>query len=165
MVKVFSKTGGEIMVLENKEEKQLDEILARLLVTAYKIEEKAIQKSSGKDLTISEVHVLREIPGERPRTMSMVADGLKISVGALTTAMDKLTEKGYVKRFRGKTDKRTMKVVLTPKGREANNAHNKFHKELVDAAIKDLDEKEKQLLLGALNKIDVFFESEAERWK
>lgn len=150
--------------IENKE-KQLDEILARLLVSAYKIEEKAIQKFSGKDLTISEVHVLREIPGERPKTMSMVADSLKISVGALTTAMDKLTEKGYVKRFRGKTDKRTMKVVLTPKGREANEVHKKFLNQLVETAVGDLNDKERKLLLNALVRIDDFFKEEGEKWK
>lgn len=152
------------MVLENQE-KQLDEILAKLLVSAYKIEEKAIQSVSGKDLTISEVHVLREIPGERPKTMSMVADSLKISVGALTTAMDKLTEKGYVKRFRGKTDKRTMKVVLTPKGREANNIHKEFLKQLVDTAVGDLNDKERDLLLKALIRIEDFFDEEAKKWK
>lgn len=151
--------------IESKQEKQLDEILARLLVSAYKIEEKAIQQISDKTLTLSEIHVLREIPGERPRTMSMVAEGLKISVGALTTAIDKLTEKGYVKRFRGKTDKRTMKVVLTPKGREAYEEHRKFHKQMIDAAISDLNKKEKELLLSTLIRIDDFFEKEGEKWK
>lgn len=155
------------MTVENisMEEKQIDEILSRLLVSAYKIEEKAILKISDKSLTISEIHVLREIPGERPKTMSQVAEGLRISVGALTTAMDKLTEKGYVKRFRGRTDRRTMKVMLTPKGRQAYEKHDKFHKDMVDAAIADLNEKERKLLLEALVRIDGFFEEEGKKWK
>lgn len=152
---------------ENNSEKtkQINRILSRLLVSAYKIEEKAILKASDKRLTISEIHVLSEIPGERPKTMSMVADGLKISVGALTTAMDKLVEKGYVKRFRGRTDRRTMKVMLTPKGREANEKHEKFHDAMVTAAVGDLKEDEKQLLLEALIRIDDFFEEEGKKWK
>ncbi len=145
--------------------KQIDEILSRLLVSAYKIEEKAIFKTSDKKLTISEVHVLGEIPGERPKTMSQVAEGLRISVGALTTAMDKLTDKGYVKRFRGKTDKRTMKVMLTPKGREAYGKHARFHKAMVGAAVRDLDDQEKEMLLIALMKIDDYFILEGEKWK
>ena len=150
--------------MENENLKQIDEILARLLLSAYKIEEKAILQQSNRNLTISEMHVLREIPGERPKTMSTVADGLKISVGALTTAMDKLTEKGYVKRFRGKTDRRTMKVMLTPKGKEAYGEHNKFHSALVKAAVGDLNNTEKQVLLDTLVKIDNFFEKEGGKW-
>lgn len=153
------------MTEENNNLRRIDEILSRLLVSAYKIEEKAIQKTSDKNLSISELHVLREIPAERPKTMSMVADGLKISVGALTTAMDKLSDKGYVKRFRGRTDKRTMKVMLTPKGKEAYKVHDKFHREMVAAAIGDLDDKEKQMLLEALERIDVFFEQEGKKWR
>lgn len=145
--------------------KQIDEILAKLLISAYKIEEKSIIKEFNEDLSISEMHVLSQIPGERPKTMSMVADGLKISVGALTTAMDKLSDKGYVKRFRGRTDRRTMKVMLTPKGRDAYQRHEKFHKGLVDSAIKDLHKEEKERLLKSLLRVDEFFEQEEQKWK
>lgn len=150
---------------ENNTTRQIDQILSRLLVHAYKIEEKAILKDTDKSLTISEIHVLKEIPGERPKTMSVVAEGLQISVGALTTAMDKLTEKGYVKRFRGKTDRRTMKVMLTPKGKEAYKAHSNFHTAMVEAAIKGLDDDEKQALLETLMRVEDFFEEEGKKWK
>ena len=153
------------MIEDNNNFRKLDEILSRLLVSAYKIEEKAVQKISDNGLTISEIHVLKEIPGERPKTMSMVADGLRISVGALTTAIDKLSKKGYVKRFRGKTDKRTMKVMLTPKGKQAYKGHDDFHKGLVEAATEGLDKKEKELLLNSLIRIDNFFEEESIKWK
>jgi DNA-binding MarR family transcriptional regulator len=146
-------------------ERQIDGILARLFLSAYKIEEKAIHEMSDNDLTISEVHVLKEIPGERPKTMSQVAEGLKISVGALTTAMDKLVEKGYVKRFRGRTDRRTMKVMLTPNGKDAHKNHQAFHKSMVEASIDDLTDEEKDILLKLLKKVDDYFIKEEERRK
>lgn len=149
----------------SSDERQIDEILARLFISAYKIEEKAILEFSNEDLTISEIHVLKEIPGERPKTMSQVAEGLKISVGALTTAIDKLTQKGYVKRFRGRTDKRTMKVMLTPKGKTAYKEHAMFHKNMVNSAIGDLSDTEKELLLDILIRVDDYFVKEEKKWK
>ena len=150
---------------EDMSEKKIDEILSNLLVSAYKIEEKAILRNSGKDLSISEIHVLREIPGEVPKKMSQIAEGLRISVGALTTAIDKLTDKGYVKRFRGKTDKRTVKVMLTPKGKEAYQKHDEFHRKMVDAAISELDENDRKILLEVLSRIETYFESAEETLK
>jgi len=146
------------------QDKKIDDILSGLLVFANKIEEKAILKNSEKDLTISEIHVLREIPGEIPKKMSQIAEGLRISVGALTTAIDKLTDKGYVKRFRGKTDKRTMKVMLTPKGKEAYRKHEKFHKDMVEAAVADLSEEEKKILQNVLMNIEQYFIEEEKKY-
>lgn len=145
-------------------EKQLDEMLTRLFVNAYKIEEKAISKMTDHNLSISELHIIKEIPDDVPKTMSVVAKGLRISVGALTIAMNKLADKGYIKRFRGKTDKRTMKVILTSKGKDAYEKHEAFHKKMIDSAISILSDDEKKVLEKSVSALDDYFKKEGEKW-
>ena len=57
----------------NKAERTIDSILARLFITTYKIEEKAIVRESARRLSLSELHLLREIGVGRSKTMSQVA--------------------------------------------------------------------------------------------
>lgn len=144
-------------------EKQLDEMLTRLFVNAYKIEERAVSELAGHDLSISELHIIKEIPDDIPKTMSVVAQGLRISVGALTIAMNKLVAKGYVKRFRGKTDRRTMKVILTSKGKDAYQKHEEFHKAMIDSAVSILTPEERVALQKAVEKLDDYFLEEEKK--
>jgi DNA-binding MarR family transcriptional regulator len=143
--------------------KSVDAILARLFITSLKIEERVIAKASDGDLTISELHVLREIGLSNDRIMTQVARGLKISVSALTIAMNKLEKKGYVERERSTEDRRIVKLHLTEKGIEAFKVHGDFHKEMVNSALATLTEEEKRVLLKALTKLDFYFDREWER--
>jgi DNA-binding MarR family transcriptional regulator len=138
-------------------EKTVDGILARLLINAYKIEEKMINTNSENILSISELHVLREIGIGEPKTMTQVAKGLKISVGALTTAMNKLESKGYVHRKRDDADKRIVHISLTDIGVTAFENHEDFHKNMIIAAMAALTEEEKDALLKSLTKLDKWF--------
>jgi DNA-binding MarR family transcriptional regulator len=156
IVKVIS---GEAM---NKDEKTVDSILTRLFITTLKIEEKAIAAKFNNALSISELHVLREIDVGDFMTMTQVAKGLKSIVGALTTAMNKLEKKGYVIRERDRDDKRIVKIRLTDEGKEAFVIHEDFHKKMVDAAISALTPEEKNVLLKSLSNVDEYF---IEEWK
>ena len=147
----------------NEETKVIDDILARLFITTLKIEEKAIAMKSERGLTISEVHVLKEIGIGNTKTMTQVANGLHISVGALTTAINKLVEKGYVSRERDKADKRIVNIRLTDAGRIAFTAHERFHIRMVDAAVSTLTDEEKTLLTKSLVKLDEYFLNELEK--
>ena len=144
----------------NKADKTIDGIISRLFITAYKIEEKATAKESGRRLSISELHVLREIGVGRSKSMSQVALGLKISVGALTTAIKKLEDKGYVQRRRNDEDKRVVNIELTKRGERAFEKNDLFHRNLIDAAIGGLTHEERATLLKALKKLDEYFSDE-----
>jgi len=145
----------------SKAEKTIDGILSRLFITAYKIEEKATAKESGRRLSISELHVIREIGTGRLKSMSQVARGLKISVGALTTAINKLEDKGYVQRRRNDQDKRIVNIELTKRGERAYERHDSFHKDMIGAALEGLTHEERAILLKSLKKLDRHF---GEEW-
>jgi DNA-binding MarR family transcriptional regulator len=142
---------------------KVDEILARLFITTLKIEERVISSVSGGDLSISELHVLREIGQSNDRIMTQVAKALKISVSALTIAMNKLEKKGFVIRERSDEDRRIVKLSLTEKGINAFKLHSDFHIRMVEGALAGLSEDEKIVLRKALNQVDSFFNDEWER--
>ncbi|MDR1953032.1 MAG: MarR family transcriptional regulator [Clostridiales Family XIII bacterium] len=146
----------------NKEEKTVDSILARLFVTTLKIEERAAARSFNNNLSISEMHVLREIGIKDTKTMTQVARGLKISVGALTTAMNKLDMKGYVIRERDTTDRRIVNLCLSKEGRKAYDAHDAFHKQMVRSALDELSEEEQAIFLKSIIRLDAYF---TEQWE
>ena len=149
----------------NETEKTIDEILARLFITTLKIEEKTIASESNRTLSISELHVLREIGTGKTKTMSQVAEGLKISVGALTTAVSKLEKKGLVVRKRNTEDKRIVHISLTKGGIENFKMHDKFHKKMVEAALSSLSDEEQDILLKSLTALDDWFIAEWTRIK
>ncbi|MDR1068291.1 MAG: MarR family transcriptional regulator [Clostridiales Family XIII bacterium] len=147
------------------DEKTIDEILTRLFVTTFKIEEKAIAEKSKRMLSISELHVLGEIGNAVRPTMTQVAQRLKISVGALTTAVNKLEAKGLVVRERDEKDKRIVNLSLTSSGRAEYRMHERFHRNMVGAAVETLTADEKRVLLKSLSKLDDWFVAEWERIK
>ncbi|MDR2156632.1 MAG: MarR family transcriptional regulator [Clostridiales Family XIII bacterium] len=147
----------------DKEKKTVDDILTRLFVSTLKIEERAIAARFGNDLSISELHVLREIGVDKTKTMTQVANGLKISLGALTTSMNRLDRKGYVTRTRDAGDRRIVNLGLTDAGKAAFGIHEAFHKHMVEAAIDKLSAREKTVLLKSLSQLDDYFIAEWEK--
>jgi DNA-binding MarR family transcriptional regulator len=148
---------------KQKEHLNIDAILARLFISTFKIEERAIAESSKGRMSISELHVLREIGKGRERTMTQIARGLKISVSALTIAMNKLEKKGLVRRERDTEDHRIVKARLTPEGIEAFEFHDAFHRKMVQDALDQLTKDEQKVLWKTLVKLDAYFAREWAR--
>ena len=84
---------------------------------------------------------------------------MKITAGSLTTAMNALVNKMYVLRERGEKDRRVVYIWLTEKGQRAYRHHAKFHEQMTNAVIEELDETEIPVLLKTLRGLDTFFRS------
>jgi NAD(P)H-dependent flavin oxidoreductase YrpB (nitropropane dioxygenase family)/DNA-binding MarR family transcriptional regulator len=140
---------------------RLNEILTRLLRSVLKIEEEAMRRASSGELSASETHVLAEIGVGKARTMTQVAVGLKISVGALTASMNKLVKKGYVNRFRVAEDRRIVKVELTEKGAATVREHDLFHEAMADSACGGMGGEQRELLIQLMENIDEYYKIQA----
>lgn len=134
----------------------LNDLLVNLFHDILEIEEKAL-RDHGSDLTITEMHTIDAIGDERPRSMSEVARDLNITMGTLTTAVDKLIKKGYVLRKRTEEDKRVVLVELTAKGIEAKIMHDGFHQDMIKSITDTLTEEEEGVLIESLKKLMGFF--------
>ena len=140
----------------------LNNILVKLFNNILRIEEFALKSAPFNDLSITEMHTIEAIGIERARTMSEVALDLKITVGTLTTAINKLIKKGYVNRRRIEEDRRVVMIELTEKGTLAYKVHEKFHEEMIEHV---LGINEEEVLISSLGKLDKFFQKKLELMK
>lgn len=135
----------------------LNKVLIKLFNDILKIEEKCLCSGEFKDLTITEFHTIENIGSKRERTMSETAKALKITSGTLTTGIDNLVKKGFVKRGRSEIDKRKVVISLTDKGEKALEKHNDFHKDLVEQTLSGLEPEQDRVLVKALFNVDSYF--------
>ena len=143
--------------MENRE--VINDVLVHLFNEIMELEEQAIITEEYKDITNNDMHIIEAIGIEEPQKMSVIAKRLSVTVGTLTTNMNSLEEKGYIIRERSRVDKRVVLVRLTEdKGRRAFFHHRDFHKHMIQAVVKDLDEEETNVLIKCLRNISVFLE-------
>ena len=144
------------MVLDTSYE-NVNAILVVLFNEIMGIEGEAICTEEFQDLTYNDMHILDAVGVEESRNMSAIAKRLRVTMGTLTVAMNGLVRKGYVTRERGEADRRVVYIRLTEKGRRAYESHNTFHQEMIEAAIEELNDEEKRILVQTLEKLKAFF--------
>lgn len=135
----------------------INEVLVNLINEIWELEEKAIITEEFRDITNNDMHVIEAIGLGEDSNMSMVAKKLNITVGSLTTAMNSLVKKKYVKRERSETDRRVVYVRLTEKGQKAYLHHEDYHRQMTKVILERLDEKELPVLMKTLDALTEFF--------
>ncbi|WFF74427.1 MarR family transcriptional regulator [Proteiniclasticum sp. QWL-01] len=140
-----------------EERKVLNHLFVNVFNKILRIEERVIREQSDLDLTVSEMHTIDAIGIGESMKMTDVADKLNITVGTLTTSINRLLSKGYVERNRGEEDRRVVRVHLTEKGKEAYDLHEAYHEEMISQILSELNEEEARILTGTLIKISEFF--------
>lgn len=141
--------------------KSLNELLVNLFNHVMDLEAKAVITEEYKDITNNDMHIIEAIGVEEPRNMSEIARRLSVTVSTLTTNMNGLEKKGYIVRARSVEDKRVVYVTLTEKGKKAFYHHRDFHKKMIRALVKDLNEEEMEVLYRCLQNLNGFLEQEA----
>ena len=139
--------------------KLINEILVDLFKNILDIEEQALKDRGIADLSMNEMHTLEAIGYESIKTMSETAEILKITLGTLTTSVNRLVKKGYVRRLQDEKDRRIVLIKLTDSGQEAFKTHEDFHMEMIAKMLMDLNLEEDKALLGSLEKLKEFFQS------
>ena len=142
--------------------RSLNELLVNLFNHVMDMEAAAVITEGYKDISNNDLHIIEAIGVEEPRNMSMIANKLTVTVSTLTINMNGLEKKGYIRRERGQEDKRVVYVTLTEKGRKAFYHHRDFHKKMIRAIVKDLNEDEMEILYRCLMNLNNFLEPEAE---
>ena len=135
----------------------INNVLVNLINEIWELEEKAIITVEFGDLTNNDMHVIEAVGTGDGKNMSSIARKLNITVGSLTTAMNSLVNKKYVERHRSEEDRRVVFVKLTPKGVRAYRHHEDYHRQMTQAVVDKLDEKEMPVLLKTLDALSEFF--------
>lgn len=142
------------------------ELLNEFFVGAFNkilLWEQTVIKSDGcSDLSVNEAHVLEAVRicgSAGQNTMSAVAKKLGISASALSTAVNALVRKEYLKRATSPADRRTVLLSLTEKGKRAEQTHRQFHDKMVECIGTTLSDVELFTLLASLARLREFFDS------
>lgn len=85
--------------------------------------------------------------------MRELADRLGITTGTLTVAVDRLEKLSMVKRMPHEHDRRSWLIVLTEKGKQMYEQHNKHHEEITQEIAHDLTNKEIETLYQLMDRI------------
>lgn len=141
----------------NKSMNVLNELLVDIFNDILTIEQNAIQSGKFKDLSVTEMHTIEAIGMYTQKTMSEVANKLDITVGTLTIAINNLVKKEYVKRGKSEKDRRIVYIELTKRGKLAYRIHEKFHLDMIKETISGLTDKEEEILMTSLEKLNIFF--------
>ncbi|MBQ6787082.1 MAG: MarR family transcriptional regulator [Lachnospiraceae bacterium] len=149
--------------MEKTTNRTLNELLVNLFHNVMDIEAEAVITEEFKDITNNDMHIIEAIGNDEPRSMSVIAKSLNITVGTLTTNMSSLEDKGYIIRERSTTDKRVVLVKLTEKGRKAFFHHRDFHRRMIHSIVKDLEEDEMKVLIRCLQNLTKFFDEQNDK--
>ncbi|MFZ7121208.1 MAG: MarR family winged helix-turn-helix transcriptional regulator [Eubacteriaceae bacterium] len=135
----------------------LNEALVLIFNLVLKSEEKFIRSLVAKKLSITEIHTIDAIGKDSKKTMSEIATNLNITLGTLTTSINNLEKKGFVKRNRSEKDRRVVYVSLIEKGNEVFDQHDIFHKNMIKHIVNDLNQNEEKALVKALENLIGYF--------
>ena len=144
-----------------KQREDIDDLLSGTFNSILRIEEQSLDNRLTHGLTITEVHTIAAIGLHERNPMNVVAARLNVTLATLTTAVNKLANKGFVERTRAEDDRRKVLVSLTKKGKQVLRAHNLFHHQMIDEALAGLSEEEERVFAEALSKVKAFFDAQA----
>jgi len=136
--------------------KVINELLVEVFNHILSIEGQTL-RDRGVKLSMNEVHVLEAISKTKVPTMTNIAKRLRVTVGTLTTSINRLVEKGFAKRHREDDDKRKVIVSLTDEALKVMAIHDKFHDEMLDAVFADMNLEEDEVLLQSLENLSEYF--------
>jgi len=140
-----------------KREGTLNDLFLDIFNQVLTLEQKMFeQDATYQDISMTETHVLEAIRKCDPPTMGSIAAKLRVTPGTLTSSVNKLFEKEYVDRHRNEKDRRIVTLSLTEKGEAVFQLHESFHRELIEAATQDLENRDE--LEKALRSVHGFFE-------
>lgn len=145
---------------------QLNTFFVRTFNAIQSLEDRALSHAGVTDLSVRELHTLEaaaELAPSGRNTMSSIAARLRVSVGALTTAVGVMVKKGYLVRVRRPDDRRLVFIEPTEAGLRVNRIHAQFHKDMIACVSEQLDDTSLQVLCAALGRLADYFDGCAQK--
>ena len=130
---------------------QFTHCLEALMMKMQEADNTCIELS--KDISKRDFAVLTYVGKNHDVIMRDIAAYLGIPVSTTTGVIDKLVEKGYLKRYHSKEDRRTIKIGLSKFGQDSFNLLQSTLHHMGGAMLSGLDDSEQSKLIELLGKI------------
>ena len=123
-IEVPKKEPDPIVRPTPKKQKELnkeDKVLYKQLCEAFDfvvnmgnvIEDRTMDRKLIPDLALGELHVIETVNKNNNKPMTLIAKKEHVTVGALTTCVNRLVQKGYLLRIRDEMDRRVILLSVT----------------------------------------------------
>ena len=109
--------------------------------------------SSSEELSLQELKIVDYIGRCESCIMREISEYSKVAVSTMTGIIDKLEDKGLVKRERNDDDRRIVRVLLTNKGRKIYQSYVENYLELSRQMLQTLNADEQETYLELTKKI------------
>src|ERR1700674_1169755 len=125
-----------------------------VLMKAYRsLFRHAEQSIVALDMCISDFGVLEVLLHKGPQSVSEIRRRVELTSGSITTAIDRLEQRGLVARAAHASDRRARMVDLTPDGKALITHVFSTHKQAMDRAAQGLSNAERGTLIALLKKL------------
>jgi MarR family 2-MHQ and catechol resistance regulon transcriptional repressor len=121
--------------------------------TSKAIHERIKEEMVKNKLSITEFSVLEVLYQKGKQTIQQIGNCILISSGSMTYVIDKLEQKGLIKRNDCANDRRVIHVTLTEEGNELMEVIMPKHHKLVDDMFDSLNSDEAETLVNLLKKV------------
>jgi len=109
------------------------------------------------DITKEQMIVLKRLQGQDGMNQNELASQTYRDKSSLARLLSKMEAKGYIKREKGKIDKRNKRVFLTARGIEIFESTRPVIKEVMDTMEYGISEPDKEMVIEALKQIQTNF--------
>ena len=124
--------------------------------TAESIHEHLRRQVESHGLTLTEFGVLEALLHKGPLTHGEIADRVLLASSSITYVIDKLEDRGLLRRRPSEEDRREKLAELTEKGRVKIEAAFPEHASLIDELMADLDREERRQAASILRRVERF---------
>lgn len=131
---------------------KIDLLVDLILNKSEQGEENAKQTSELKNLTNRQLQCVDLVMELSNPTPSDLAQRLQITKPSASVLIDKLSDRGYLRKIKSDSDRRSAHVHLTQKGQKAAQLHSKVHENFAKVLTKELTDSEVNILEILLNK-------------
>ena len=149
-IEVPKKEPAPIVRPTPKKQKELskeDKVLYKQLCEAFDfvvnmgnvIEDRTMDRKQIPDLALGELHVIETVNKNNNKPMTLIAKKEHVTVGALTTCVNRLVQKGYLLRTRDEMDQRVILLSVTQKGKKVLKVHDKFHDDIIGLTLENVN--------------------------
>jgi DNA-binding MarR family transcriptional regulator len=141
-------------------QKMLNNMLMQVYHNILRVEEEFLQNNVRINLTIREMHLIEcvGLDKDNGKTLSEIAEYLKVARPSVTVAVGKLVKKGYLCKNGCDKDGRVIHVTLTREGRKVYLYHNLYHMSMIHEIEDEFGEEEQAVLIRVIAKLNKFFE-------
>lgn len=143
--------------------KVINDILVEMFHDILRVEQKTIERDTDAPLTMAELHIIEVVGGMNEHIMSDVARKLRITLPTLTASVDRLEQKGFIRRQRSREDRRKVAIELTEAGQHAFLRHAGFHESMVNAFVEGISADRVPELVESITRLRDFFRRQAEQ--